>query len=65
MTEENMIEIKDEEIQKEYGFTNGCVGCGTRDFKKDIKEINFFQNRRSGIVILLCKNCRESLKSIL
>lgn len=60
-----MIQIRDEEIQTEYGFTNGCCSCETHDLSKDIKEIIFSSDEYKGTIVLLCKECRELLKSIL
>ena len=60
-----MIQIRDEEIQNEYGFTNGCAACRTRDMSKDIKEIVFSQDSNTNVIICICEKCRELLKSIL
>lgn len=60
-----MIRIKNEEIQEQLGFTNGCHACGTCDLSKDIKEIHFMSDRTKGTIVLLCKDCRNLLKSLL
>ncbi len=61
-----MIKIKEEDIQKEYGFSYGCMSCDTNKIENNIKEIEFIP-RYGGHSrkILLCQKCREKLKQLL
>lgn len=61
-----MIKIKEEDIQKEYGFSYGCMSCDTNKIENNIKEIEFIP-RYGGRSrkILLCQKCREKLKQLL
>lgn len=61
-----MIKLIEEETQKRYNFTNGCINCGTRDLKNDIKIIKITPKfGGNGLEITLCNKCREKLFELL